>query len=290
VTTARPIELTGAEGNGLAADIWGDGHGQPVLFFHGGGQTRRAWDATARRVADAGMRAIAIDQRGHGESDWVTSRSYTFVDYAADVVAVVRQVAERFHAAPAAVGASLGGLAALAAEMRHGPLLSSLVMVDITPRMDPEGVSRIQGFMGERMDEGFATLEEAADAIAAYLPHRKRPRSLDGLRKNLRLSKDGRYRWHWDPAFINGERNINLHAREMMGELIAGLPKLALPVLLVRGMQSELVHEAYAREFVELTPAASYVDVGGAGHMVAGDRNDVFCGAILDFLTNDKAA
>lgn len=289
VTTVKPLDFIGAENNRLAADIW-DGHGQPVLFFHGGGQTRRAWDKTARRVADAGMRAIAVDLRGHGESAWVDSGNYAFEDYAADVAAIVRQTAERFHSVPAAVGASLGGLSALGAEIRFGPLLSSLVLVDITPRMDPNGVARIQGFMGERMEEGFASLDEAADAIAAYLPHRKRPRSLDGLRKNLRLSDDGRYRWHWDPAFINGERNINHGAREMMGVLLGGLSKLTLPVLLVRGMQSELVHEAYAREFVELTPSARYVDVGGAGHMVAGDKNDVFCGAILDFLTSDKAA
>lgn len=287
--TPTPIEFSGAEGNRLAGDLW-DGRGHPVIFLHGGGQTRRAWDATARRVADAGMRAVTVDLRGHGESEWAASANYTFAAYGEDAAAVVRQVAERFHAAPSVVGASLGGLSALVAETRFGPLMESLVLVDITPRMDPEGVGKIQGFMGERMEEGFATLEDAADAIARYLPHRKRPGSLDGLRKNLRLCEDGRYRWHWDPAFINSESNINLGARETMEEVIDGLPDLHLPVLLVRGMQSELVHEDYAREFVALAPSASYVDVGGAGHMVAGDRNDIFCSAILDFLSDREAA
>ncbi len=281
--------FTGAEGNRLAADIWG-GSGHPVIFLHGGGQTRRAWDNTARRVAAHGMRAISVDLRGHGESDWVASGNYTFARYGEDVAAVTRQVADMFHAAPSAVGASLGGLSSLAAQHRHGPLFQSLVLVDITPRMDPEGVAKIQGFMGERMDEGFATLEEAAEAIASYLPHRKRPMSLSGLRKNLRLGEDGRFRWHWDPVFLKGPQNINTGARELMQELLDGLPDLHIPVLLVRGMQSELVHERYAQEFVELAPAASYVDVGGAGHMVAGDRNDVFCSAILDFLTDRQAA
>jgi pimeloyl-ACP methyl ester carboxylesterase len=160
----------------------------------------------------------------------------------------------------------------------------------VTPRLDPAGVSRILAFMSHRMRDGFATLEEAADAIAAYLPHRKRPTSLDGLRKNLRKGEDGRYRWHWDPVFLKGPENINAGARELMQELLDSLPGLHIPVLLVRGMQSELVHERYAREFVELAPAASYVDVGGAGHMVAGDRNDVFCAAILEFLTDRQAA
>ena len=287
--TPTPIEFTGVEGNRLAADLW-DGRGHPVLLFHGGGQTRRAWDATARRIADAGMRAITVDLRGHGESEWVKSGAYTFADYGEDVAAIIRQTAGLFHAAPSAVGASLGGLSSLIAETRSGPLLDSLVLVDITPRMDPDGVGRIQGFMGARMEEGFATLDEAADAIASYIPHRKRPRSLDGLRKNLRLDEDGRYRWHWDPAFMTSERNINLGARETMEEILAGLPNLHLPVLLVRGVESELVHEDYVKEFVSLAPSASYVDVRGAGHMVAGDRNDVFAEAVLDFLSDREAA
>lgn len=289
MTGSRAIEFSGVEGNRLKADLW-DGRGHPVLFLHGGGQTRRAWDRTAKRVAAAGMRAITVDQRGHGESDWVTSGNYTFAHFAEDAASVIRQAADLFHAAPSVVGASLGGLSALAAEIRQGPLLEALVLVDVTPRMDPEGVARIQGFMGERRDEGFASLEEAAEAIARYLPHRQKPASLDGLKKNLRRTTDGRFFWHWDPAFMTSESNINRNARELMAELTAALPGLALPLLLVRGMQSELVHEAYAREFVSLAPAASYVDVGGAGHMVAGDKNDIFSNAILNFLTEREAA
>lgn len=287
--TPKPIEFTGADGNRLAADLW-DGRGHPVLLLHGGGQTRHAWDMTARRIADAGMRAITVDLRGHGESEWAESGDYSFTAYGADAAAVIRQTAERFHAAPSAVGASLGGLSALIAQLDHGPLLESLILVDITPRMDVGGVARITGFMGERMEEGFASLDEAADAIAGYLPNRKRPRSLEGLRKNLRLDPDGRYRWHWDPAFIKSEKSIGFRSREAMERLLNNLPRLHLPVLLVRGMQSELVHEDYVKEFLDLAPSANSVDVGGAGHMVAGDRNDVFCEAILDFLTDSRAA
>ncbi|QDY99527.1 alpha/beta hydrolase [Nitratireductor mangrovi] len=283
------IEFAGVENNRIAASLW-DGRGHPVLFFHGGGQTRRAWDLTARRVAMEGMRAITVDLRGHGESAWVESGNYRFSDFAADVAAIIRQTAERFHAAPSAVGASLGGLSSLAAETQSGPLLESLVLVDITPRMDPDGVAKIQGFMAERMDEGFATLEEAADAVASYLPHRPRPPSLEGLRKNLRLCDDGRFRWHWDPAFMRGDNNINSNAREFAEGLMGGIPDLHLPVLLVRGMNSELVQEDFVREFVDLAPNASSVDVSGAGHMVAGDKNDLFCDAVLDFLTDREAA
>lgn len=289
MSARTPVEFVGVDGNRLAGDLW-DGRGHPVIFLHGGGQTRRAWDATARRVAAAGMRAITVDQRGHGESDWVGNRDYTFRRYAEDAAAIVRQIAERYHVAPSAVGASLGGIALLGAELTHGPLLDSLVMVDIAPKMDRSGVQHIQGFMAARLEEGFANLEEASDAIAAYLPHRKRPTSLEGLAKNLRLGPDGRYRWHWDPAFVKGDTNINAGAPEMMRELMEALPGMQAPVLLVRGGTSEVLDEETAREFVEMAPHATYVDVAGAGHMVAGDRNDVFAGAILDFLTDREAA
>ncbi|TWH33570.1 MULTISPECIES: alpha/beta hydrolase [unclassified Aminobacter] len=283
------LEFAGAEGNRLQADLW-DGRGHPVVLLHGGGQTRRAWDATARRIAEAGMRAITVDLRGHGDSEWAASGNYTFRAYGADAAAIFQQVIDKFHARPSAVGASLGGLSALLAETGQGPLIHSLILVDVTPRMDPQGVSKVQGFMGARLDEGFASLEEAADAISAYMPHRKRPRSLDGLRKNLRLCEDGRYRWHWDPAFITSPSNINAGAAATMEELTARLPELRVPTLLVRGMQSELVQEEHAREFVSLAPAATYVDISGAGHMIAGDKNDVFCNAVLDFLREDEAA
>lgn len=289
MTRSNPTEFIGGEQNRLVGDLW-DGGGSPVILLHGGGQTRHAWDRTAMRLRAAGMRAITVDQRGHGDSEWVPSRDYSFGHFAEDCAAIARQVAERYHAAPSVVGASLGGLAALGAELAYGPLFESLVLVDVTPRLDPQGVARIQGFMAERMDEGFATLEEAADAIARYLPNRKRPASLDGLRKNLRLCPDGRYRWHWDPAFMNEVTGINHRSEAFTADLVAKLPRLHIPVLLVRGMHSEVVTEDLAREFLTQAPNASSIDVGEAGHMVAGDRNDVFADAVLAFLAGEEVA
>lgn len=273
----------------LSADLHrpvGEPAGAPVILLHGGGQTRHAWRNAARRIADAGHVAITVDQRGHGESEWLASGAYTFHDYARDTVSIARQVAESHGEAPVLVGASLGGIASMMADTLGGKgLLSGLVLVDITPHMDPEGVSRIQGFMAERMREGFATLEEAAEAIASYLPHRKRPTSLAGLAKNLRLGADGRYRWHWDPAFIDGPLSIGTVSQDSQQQLVDAARQLSVPVLLVRGQQSELVTEEAVAAFRQLVPHASYADVMGAGHMVAGDRNDLFNEAVLDFLS-----
>lgn len=285
------VEFIGAEDNLLVADCHvpaeGKEHGVPVLLLHGGGQTRHAWGTAASMIAEAGHRAYTVDQRGHGDSAWVPSKAYATRDYAEDAVALARQVATESGTPPVLVGASLGGLAGLGATRLAGSdLISGLVLVDVTPHLDRDGVSKIQGFMSARMHEGFATLEEAADAIAAYLPHRKRPRSLDGLAKNLRRHEDGRYRWHWDPAFIDGPRTVNTGGEKVQDELIDAARNLSLPTLLVRGQQSELVTEEAVAAFRELVPDARYVDVSGAGHMVAGDRNDAFNEAILGFLEN----
>jgi pimeloyl-ACP methyl ester carboxylesterase len=280
--------LTGADGNRLVGDIFGDG-GPPVLLLHGGGQTRHAWRNTAERIARAGMTAYAIDQRGHGDSDWVGGGGYSFFDYAADVRAMAEALTRKAGEPPIVIGASLGGIATLLAEgeaEREGraPLFSAIVLVDITPRVDVEGVEKIRGFMRAHAREGFATVEDAAEAVAAYLPHRERPRSLEGLKKNLRLHSDGRWRWHWDPRFIE-ERAASGAEHDMLEKaMVEAARGVKIPALLVRGGSSELVREAHAREFLELVPHAEYVDVSGARHMVAGDRNDQFATAILGFV------
>jgi len=205
----------------------------------------------------------------------------------------VRAVADRLQddtgCRPVAIGASLGGIAALLAEgvaqgEDRAPLFAAVVLVDITPRVDLRGVDKIQGFMRAHARDGFASLQEAADAVAAYLPHRPRPRSHDGLKKNLRRCADGRWRWHWDPAFLDGPRAVNSNRADVEAALVAAARGLKTPALLVRGAASELVHETHAREFLSLVPHAAYVDVSGARHMVVGDRNDQFSAAILDFL------
>ena len=280
--------FTGAAGNRLVADVYGDA-GQPVLLLHGGGQTRHAWRHTAEHLGRAGAIAYALDQRGHGDSEWIADGHYAFTDFAADAAAVAATLAQRSGKRPIAIGASLGGIASLLAEGNAdragtGPVFAAVVLVDITPRVNRDGVAKIQGFMRERAAEGFADIADAADAVAAYLPHRPRPRSHDGLKKNLRLHPDGRWRWHWDPRVLKGERSFALDHRILEAALIEAAKAIAIPALLVRGGSSELVHEAHVREFLELVPHADYIDVADARHMVAGDANDSFSDAVLDFV------
>ncbi len=279
----RHARFTGRDGNRLEADVYGQGE-KVALLLHGGGQTRHAWRATARRLAERGFTAIAVDQRGHGDSEWVASGAYAFSDYSRDAIALGHAITERFGSVPTVIGASLGGIAALHA-LGVEACFSSLVLVDIVPRMEETGVTNVQSFMLARAKEGFASVEEAAESVAAYLPNRRRPRSTDGLKKNLRLREDGRWYWHWDPAFLEGGRSVNTDRATVVATLEDAARRLTVPTLLVRGNASDIVSQASADAFLALVPHARLVDVSGAGHMMAGDKNDIFADAILSFLS-----
>jgi non-heme chloroperoxidase len=271
------VVLAGASRIRLAADRYGDPEDPPVVLLHGGGQTRHAWGGTGEALAAAGFCALSIDQRGHGDSQWAEDGNYRVDAFAADLAAVAGDLPRP----PAVVGASLGGMAALLAQKGRPDLLSSLILVDIAPRIEAAGAIRIISFMSARPD-GFASIEEAADAVAEFLPHRPRPKDLSGLEKNLRLGDDGRYRWHWDPRFITPDRSRGPSVTHEL--LVDAARELAVPTLLVRGRLSDILSEKAAREFLDLVPQAEYVDVGNAAHMVAGDRNDRFTSAVVNFL------
>ena len=278
----RLVRFDGFEGIHLVADVWGDDRDWPVLLMHGGGQTRHAWGSTAEALARSGWRAVSLDLRGHGDSEWVLSGDYSFTAYSADCLAVIDQLGRP----PVLVGASLGGVTALLAEGASDRVVSSgLVIVDITHRPNPEGIRRIRDFMASGL-EGFATLEEAAAAIAAYTPNRPRRVNPSGLMKVLRQRRDGRWYWHWDPRFIEGGRT-EVPRPEFEALFHAAMGNVRVPTLLVRGRLSDVVTEEGVQEFLRRIPGAKVVDVGGATHMVAGDQNDAFSRAVIDFLERD---
>jgi pimeloyl-ACP methyl ester carboxylesterase len=264
----------------LVADVGGPQGGTPVMLMHGGGQTRGAWKKATAALAAAGYHAVSLDLRGHGESDWPSDANYSLDAFAADL----RAVASNLNQPPALVGASLGGMSALLA-MGTGLEALALILVDIVPQMNRDGAGKIGAFMRAN-PEGFASLDEAADAVAAYLPHRPRPADPSGLMRNLR-ERGGRLYWHWDPNFMS-----NMQARgssvEMGDRMEAAARAVRVPTLLVRGALSEVVDEAAVASFLRLIPHAEAVDVADAAHMVAGDRNDVFNDAVLAFLAKNR--
>lgn len=157
--------------------------------------------------------------------------------------------------------------------------------MDIVPDMEVAGAQRIGAFMVERAETGFSSLEEVAEAVAAYNPHRPRPRDLAGLRKNLR-ERGGRFYWHWDPRFMFAEVGSGPEEILDVDRLHTAVERMVadVPVMLVRGRVSDLVSEDKASQFCARFPSVEFVDVSGAGHMVAGDRNDAFTASVGEFL------
>jgi pimeloyl-ACP methyl ester carboxylesterase len=276
--------LAGADGLRLASD-WHRGHRQtPVLLLHGGGQTRHAWGTAASELAADGWPTAAVDLRGHGDSDWSSRQDYRIDAFAADVASIVRS----YDRPPVLVGASLGGLSSLLAVSGSPPTpparASGLVLVDVAHRFERGGAQRIVDFMASGRD-GFEDPSQAAEAIAAYLPHRPPPTDSSGVVKNLRR-RDGRWRWHWDPVLLESSRPLldGEGATALQSRLEAVIAGLTIPLMLVRGGLSDVITPEIAAEFAALAPAAEVVEVSGAAHMVAGDSNDPFARAVIDFL------
>ncbi|WP_051837255.1 alpha/beta fold hydrolase [Streptomyces sp. NRRL F-2580] len=274
----RHRDFVGHGGIRITADVWGADSSPPLVLLHGGGQTRHAWDRTGPRLAALGWRVIAPDLRGHGTSAWSADGDYALDLFAEDVRAIVARLGGR----PVLIGASLGGLASLlAAGEAPRAAIRALVLVDVAHRPDPRGFRRIVAFMRGHPD-GFADVGEAAAAVSAHVPHRPRPSDPEGIRTKLRRHGD-RWVWHWDPRMLDSFEG-RMDPPGMAERLLDAARHADVPILLVRGGISDVVREDVAEQFCDSVPDARRIDVLGAGHMVAGDRNDHFLDAIVPFL------
>jgi pimeloyl-ACP methyl ester carboxylesterase len=276
----QTVQFAGVGGITLVADEWNRdtrGAGRPsILMLHGGGQNRHSWKNTGQILADSGYHVVALDSRGHGDSDRAPGADYAIETLTADVL----QVLEAIGGPVVLIGASMGGLTGILVADSAGPAkVAGLVLVDVVPRYEKNGSARIRDFMLTNL-KGFGSLEEAADAVSAYLPHREKPRSPEGLRKNLRL-RDGRWYWHWDPAFMTAPGDDPELRTEHFEQAAADLQ---VPVLLIRGKLSDVVSPEGVKHFLATVPRAEFVELSNAGHTAAGDDNDAFSDAVVTFV------
>lgn len=276
----QTVSFAGAGGIGLVADEWNrdvaPADRPTILMLHGGGQNRFSWKNTGQFLADEGYHVIALDSRGHGDSDRAPDADYAIETLQADVLRVLRAIGRPV----VLIGASMGGLTGILVAESAGPdTVTGLVLVDVVPRYEKNGSARIRDFMLTNL-HGFASLEEAADAVSAYLPHRSKPRSPEGLKKNLRL-RDGRWYWHWDPAFMTAPGD-DPELRTDNFERAAS--QLRIPILLIRGKLSDVVSPDGVQHFLDTVPRAEFVELSHAGHTAAGDDNDAFTDAVVDFV------
>ncbi|MCW2514281.1 MAG: peroxidase [Mycobacterium sp.] len=280
-SASTTVEFRGVDGLTLVADEWNrdaesSADRPAILMLHGGGQNRYSWKNTGQILADDGFHVVALDSRGHGDSDRSPTANYTVESLCSDTLRVLYQIGKP----TVLIGASMGGLTGiLAAHEAGAELVTKLVLVDVVPRFEKNGSARIREFMFSGVD-GFDSLDQAADAVAAYLPHRTKPRSPEGLKKNLRL-RDGRWYWHWDPAFLTKPEDDPFLRTDMLEQAAINLE---VPILLIRGKLSDVVSAEGVQNFLSKVPRAEFVELSDAGHTAAGDDNDAFSEVVIEFV------
>lgn len=254
---------------------WGTSDKKPMLLLHGGTQTAHSWDELSRAMAGE-YRVLALDQRGHGETEWAPDRNYGLEAYVSDIVGFTEALGlERFLL----MGLSLGGRNSMVYASRYPARLEALVIVDVGPEVMQEGVESIRRFVGgpDELDSFEAFVE---------LAHRFNPRrSLENLRErlshNLKQLESGKWTWKYDRAF----RDPNWRAApEPPIDLWECLKKIGCPTLIVRGAQSDVLSPQVVERMRQLLPQGRSAVVEGAGHSVMGDNPAGFEAAVRGFL------
>ena len=277
----RLMRFDGFEGIHLVGDVWGrEGDGRCCSCT---GAARPATRGEHGRGARAKRgQAVSLDLRGHGDSEWALNGDYSFTAYSADCLAVI----DRLGRPPVLVGASLGGVTALLAEGGVGPRgLERPRHRGHHPSHEPRGDPANPGVHGLR-GGGLRHSRGGGRRHRGLHPEPAEARESGRAHEGPAPAADGRWYWHWDPRFLEGGRTeVPRAGFEALFD--AALANIQVPTLLVRGALSDVVTEEGVQEFLRRIPGAKLAEVGGASHMVAGDQNDAFSRAVIEFLERD---
>jgi pimeloyl-ACP methyl ester carboxylesterase len=255
---------------------WGTQGRPPILFLHGGGLNAHTWDllcAALRRE----RHCLALDQRGHGESEWSPQMDYSIESHVGDLDAFVHALGlERF----VLVGMSLGGVNALAWAGKHGQRLAGLVLVDVGPEIRFDGVRKIAAFTSEATP--LDSVEEFIDRAIAFNPRRNRELLRRSLLHNLRPMPDGRWMWKYDQRHRG---KVDPGAYERRRRLLwSAVDTVGCPTLVVRGAESDVFHDEDAERLAQRLKRGRWVRIEGAGHTVQGDNPADLLVALREFL------
>jgi pimeloyl-ACP methyl ester carboxylesterase len=268
VTEPRLQYVSCLDGRGLhrlAYWEWGDPSNPALLVcLHGLTRQGRDFDALARNLIDR-YRVVCPDVVGRGRSDWLRDpMGYGFPQYLADTVTLLARLnAQTVHM----VGTSMGGLIALGMAALDGSPVSKLVLNDVGPRLDPAGLARIGGYVGQV--RRWKTLDEAADALwsisTGFGPH-SREQWLALTEPQLKTEGA-----EWVPL---SDPDIARPFKSITPELAAAgeialwqaYDRVKCPTLLIRGAESDLLARAAAQEMAARGPRPRLVELAGVGH------------------------
>jgi pimeloyl-ACP methyl ester carboxylesterase len=265
---------------------WGHARLPAVVCLHGGGQTAYMYEQLGSALSGR-YHVLAWDFADHGDSDPLLGGPGAAAPLDRHALAAdAGPLCAEFGISEAVfVGGSMGGVVAATVAARWPELVGGIVLLDVGHRLEPAGVQRIAAFLAEH--ESFADLDEAAAAIAGYLPNRAI--SQGRLTRNLRQRADGRWVWkHNLGQRIRARRAADIDFDEGAATVVAGLDddlrNLQRPALVLRGAGSDVLSEAGADELMALLPDARYARISGAGHLAAGDNPESFLSHVVRFL------
>ena len=257
---------------------WGTRGQPPVLFLHGGGLNVHTWDLVCAALR-LERHCLALDQRGHGDSEWSPEMDYATESHAADLDAFVDRLGlDRF----VLVGMSLGGANALAWAGAHSQRLAALVLVDVGPETRQAGVRKIAAFTSEATP--LDSVEDFVDRALAFNPRRNATLLRRSLLHNLRRMPDGKWMWKYDQRHRG---RVDPAAYERRRQLLwSAVAKVACPTLVVRGAESDVFHDEDAERLARALSDGRWVKVPGAGHTVQGDNPAGLLVALREFLSD----
>ena len=255
---------------------WGTKGLRPILFLHGGALTAHTWDLCCLALRDE-FHCIALDQRGHGDTDWAPDADYSIGAQREDIRGFADRLGlDRFML----VGQSMGAINGLAFAVTHPERLSALVMIDAGPEVRRRGSSRIREFVnGGAKPE---TLEEIIERALAFNPRRDPQILRRSLMHNLRRQPDGSWSWKYDRSrFQRLDHDTHLAERRRLADNLA---KVTCPALVIRGAESDVFHQDDAERLAKNFPDGRQITIAQAGHTVQGDNPKDLVAALREFL------
>ncbi len=277
VTTDYREHTVEANGLKLSYQEWGDPNAPPVLMLHGFGVSGHMFDEFAQRAQDR-YRLIALDQRGHGDSEWSEPGDYSRDAFVADIAAVRTALGlDRF----VLVGHSMGGLNAVSYVNQHAKHVRALILVDVGPESAKEGVDNIVRFTRGPDELEF---EEFVELAHRFNKRRTIENIRERMRHRLKPSENGKWTWKFDKRFREPDSGLTIGSRLSNDETWALFRSIPVPTLLVRGGESDVLSQETADRAVSEIPRAILRVVPGAGHSVPGDNPDDFTFVVREFL------
>jgi pimeloyl-ACP methyl ester carboxylesterase len=271
----RRAEVEVAPGRTLSALVWGDAPPELVLL-HGGAQNAHTWDTVAMAL---GRPLVAIDLPGHGHSDAPAQGSLGVGRNATDVAVVIEELAPE---AQAVVGMSLGGLTTIALADQRPDLARRVVLVDVTPKVEGPGAAAIVAFVNG--PESFADFDELLARTIEFNPTRSESSLRRGILHNALQREDGS--WVWRYRRFTEDADVSSIERAIpTGDLWDALGRIAVPLMLVRGMRvGSVVDDEAEAEVLRRLPSARIEHVAEAGHSVQGDDPLALAALLADFV------